>query len=120
MGAKVKRCEICCKIFNKDEIKYTVYLASFDSCGYSTKFKGNEKITRLFGKAKHKKKVSHVCERCVEVASIDEVLGFGKVLPTKNYIPEIEGKGEWCEVYSVKANKFKVYEELYLEDEEFL
>ena len=106
MGRKIARCRFCYKQFKKDEIRYTVSLASFDSCDYSVKFRGKEKITRLSVNPRYKKVVANICEKCIEAASIEEILGFGRKMRNKNYIPEFEGKGESVDIYNIRI---KVY-----------
>ena len=87
MGDKIERCRICFRKFKKEDTKYTVGLASFDHCDYNVRWRGDEKVIRLSKKASYRRIIANVCESCVTLASIEEVLGFGKKLRTKNYIP---------------------------------
>jgi len=107
MGDKIERCRICFRKFKKEDTKYTVGLASFDHCDYNVRWRGDEKVIRLSKKASYRRIIANVCESCVTLASIEEVLGFGKKLRTKNYIPEFEGKGEMPVTWSLKK---KIYD----------
>ena len=101
-----KKCKLCQRNFREKEIKYEVLLDVFSSCDIckpiKKKFDGKSiLIYRISERVYYRKEKAMLCETCVEAASVEEVLSFGKKIKRSDYTVLSEGKGYDIEEVSV-------------------